>query len=213
MLIFASWIYSYTVLTSIKKLLLLLVEGLQWFKLLFLYFMTGSKGRGGLHYPTSWKQERFLWLAQLHHRRTRGSFCGELHGDLQDSFSINRRFIRRPWDTQQFLQATWRLQTGRPEISWKPWTLLPWSWPWCPFKSFPFTFRFFNGSALYKMKMALPSQRWNSRPKLRCMQKKPLRQYNIHFMSVHVSYRPQENYVEINMWTFFLGDCLELVSR
>ena len=45
-------------------------------------------------------------------------------------------------------------------------TRCPWSWPWtwCPFKSFPSTLRFSNGSALCKMKMAFPSQRWSSSP-------------------------------------------------
>ena len=40
----------------------------------------------------------------------------------------------------------------------------PWSWPWCLYKSFPLTLRFSNGRALWKLKIALPSQRWNSGP-------------------------------------------------
>ena len=34
-----------------------------------------------------------------------------------------------------------------------------WFWPWCHIRSFPQTLRFSNGSALCRMKMALPSQR------------------------------------------------------
>ena len=43
-------------------------------------------------------------------------------------------------------------------------SVAPRSWPWRPFKSFPLTSRFSNGSALCKVKMALSSQTWNSRP-------------------------------------------------
>ena len=39
----------------------------------------------------------------------------------------------------------------------------PWSWPWCPFKSFQLTLRCANASFLCKMKMALPFRGWNSR--------------------------------------------------
>ena len=53
--------------------------------------------------------------------------------------------------------------TFRSRITRRPWRddlCFHWSWPLCPFKSFPLTLRFSNGSVLWKMKMALPSQRW-----------------------------------------------------
>ena len=69
--------------------------------------------------------------------------------------------------------------TFRSRITRRPWRddlCFHWSWPLCPFKSFPLTLRFSNGSVLWKMKMALPSQRWKwpcpfrwiSRPALVC---------------------------------------------
>ena len=64
------------------------------------------------------------------------------------------------FETSSLLGITRRARRSLP-----PLLPLPWSCHWCPrFKLFPMTLRFSNGSALCKMKMALPFERKNSRP-------------------------------------------------
>ena len=57
-----------------------------------------------------------------------------------------------------YFNVVWYVCFIRPGVSQRAWPLLAWSRPWCPFKSFPQTLRFSNGSAISKMKMAFPSE-------------------------------------------------------
>ena len=50
---------------------------------------------------------------------------------------------------------------GRTRRPWRPWPLLPLVLALVPFKSFPLTLRFSNGSALCKMKMTFPFQQYS----------------------------------------------------
>ena len=44
-------------------------------------------------------------------------------------------------------------------VTWRQMPPLPWSWPWCPFKSFPYTLRFPNWSALAKYRWPFKDDR------------------------------------------------------